>query len=218
MTTRCVALGCLLAVLMVPAAARADTERYFVGEQYRPEGVTFGFSIQAGGFVSSSCCEIGGRRGAGGGGIRIGTVATSRMLWSLQLEGATVPVKVEGGTEFNRHGTFTLGLQYFVRDTLWVRGGIGFATYEIEKETVESDTLVADLQRSGFAFASTVGFDFFRSSDAWSFGLPRQDLALSYEINVASAIYPGGKPEIGDQKQKWGLIMQLTMGLGLQWY
>lgn len=212
-----VAVACgVLGALIASPSARADTERYFVDDGFRPEGVTFGVMTQAGGFVSSSCCDIGGNRGAGGIGLRIGTVAGPRTLWSLQLEGATVPVKDDGRTEFNRHGTLTLGLQHFVRETLWLRGGAGIATYQIEK--VEQETLIADLQRTGLAWSSSLGFDFVRFNDVWSFGLSRQDLALSFELHVAGGIYPGGEAEGTTERQKWGAIMQVTTGLGLQWY
>jgi hypothetical protein len=175
MKPRSALLIALVAALAVPAVARADTERYFVAEHFHPEGVSLGVFGQAGGFLSSSCCEIGGRRGAGGGGLRLGTVATDRILLSLQLEGATVPL------------------------------------------AVEEETLIEDLQRSGFAFASSIGFDFVQLTDVWTFGLSKQDLALSYELNFVGALYPPGEVA-GEAEQDLGAIVQLTMGVGLHWY
>ncbi len=108
-----------------------------------------------------------------------------------------------------------LGVQYYLRDTLWYRAGLGFATYTIE--TVKEETLVEDLQRSGFAFASSIGFDFVQLSDVWTFGLSKQDLALSYELNFIGALYPPGDVA-GEVKQELGAIVQLTMGVGVHWY
>jgi hypothetical protein len=201
---------------LAPAAARAQPERYFVDEGFHPEGFTFGLMLQGGGFISTSCCNIGGRRGAGGGGIRIGTAATPDAIVMLQLEAATVPIENTAGTiKANTHSTLTVGAQYFVRGSFWVQGGLGLGTYRIT-QTVER-TMVEDLERTGFAFSTAVGFDLVRRANAWSFGFARQDLALSYEIRISGALYPGGEVMVGGE-QDTGAIMQFTTGLGLQWY
>ncbi len=216
MTTRSVFAAAVLVAVLAPAAARAQPEKYFVDDDFKPEGFTIGVLVQAGGFLSTSCCEIGGRRGGGGGGIRIGTVASDRLLWILQIEGAAVPIEdAQKKTKLNRHGTFTLGAMYYPLATLWVQAGLGIATYKIEYPPEE--TQFADLERSGFAFSSSVGFDIVRWANAWSFGFSRQDLALSFEIRVVGGLYPGGTTSDGVE-QKTGAILQITSGIGLQWY
>jgi hypothetical protein len=202
--------------LLAPAGARAQPESYFEPRGFHPEGFTFGIFGQGGGFLSTSCCDLGGRRGAGGGGLRIGTAATPRLLWVVQSEGATVLIEeAGGGGKNNTHGTLTLGAQYYLLHTLWVHGGLGFATYRIVDSVQE--TQVVDLERNGFAYASAVGFDLFRSPDFWSFGFRRQDLAVSFEVRVVGALYPGATDDMG-MKQKIGGILQITSGFGLQWY
>ncbi|RMH40591.1 MAG: hypothetical protein D6689_13345 [Deltaproteobacteria bacterium] len=199
-----------------PAAAQPD--RYFESRGFQPEGVVFGLLTQGGGFVSTSCCEIGGRRGGGGGGIRIGTAAGDALLWIVQIEGAAVPVRdAAGKVKINRHGTLTLGAQWYARRTLWLHGGAGVATYEIA-EAVEQ-TEIRDLQRTGVAVTGAVGFDFFRMVDvrpAWL--LAQQDFAFSFEVRVVGALYPGGAGDVGQPRQKTGAIGQFTMGLGFSWY
>lgn len=209
------AVAVFVAVL-APAAARAQPEKYFVDDGFKPDGFFFGLFVQGGGFLSTSCCEIGGRRGGGGGGFRFGTVATERLFWILQIEGAAVPIEDQAeNIELNSHGTFTVGAMYYPLATLWVQAGLGIATYKIE----ETSQLMqfADLERSGFAFSSSVGFDILRWPNAWSFGFSRQDLALSFEVRVVGGLYPGGTTTVGVE-QKTGGILQITSGLGLQWY
>jgi len=219
MKTRSALAVAAIVALFAPAAAQAQPDKYFVQEGFKPEGFTIGVLFQGGGFLSTSCCEIGGRRGGGGGGLRIGTVAADRLLWIVQLEAAAVPVKdTQDKTKLNSHSTVTVGAMYYPKRTLWVHAGIGFASYKID-ETID-ETKVVDLERSGFAFTSSVGFDIGRWTDAWSFGFSRQDLALSVELRVGGGLYPGGTPSGGADmsKQKTGGILQITSGIGLQWY
>ena len=196
-----------------PGAARADD--YLLEEGFRRDGLMFGIALGGGGFLSTSCCDIGGRRGAGAGSVRIGTAMSPHRLWVLQVDAGDVFVKDrDGSTKHNRHSALTLGLQHYLFDTFWLKTGVGFATYKIAEN--DDNTAAINLERNGFSASGSIGYDFFQWPDA--FFKWRQDLAVSLEFGMVAAVYPGGTPITGDVEQETGLIIQLHSMVGFVWY
>jgi hypothetical protein len=213
-----IALGVAIVVGALPEKAWADDDDYFVRRGFRRKGFTIGFAGTGGRFFSAGCCDIGGKSAAGGASLRIGTAATARLTWILEADSGFVLVRDDATDELerNEHGALTLGAQYALVPTVWVKSGLGFSSYRIR---VGGDqTAEVDLERSGFAWASSLGWEWLQVSDAWFFFLDRQSFAISLEMGVVAALYPGGTPVIGADDQATGVIVQLHSGLGFQWY
>ncbi len=213
--TRSICPALVAVAFLVAAAGDARADDYFVDKGFRRKGLMFGFAGGGGGFLSTSCCDIGGRRGAAAGSFRIGTAFAPHRLWVLQADGGNVFVKKRDGTiEHNRHVSLTLGLQHYLYETLWIKGGVGFATYEIAED--DDQTAEVNLERSGYAVSGSIGYDFLRKPDF--FFRWRQDFAISFELGMVAAVYPGGDPVVGEGEQETGLIIQLHSMFGFVWY
>ena len=211
-----------IALCLVTAAAHAPLARADgpniepVG--FAPEGLTWGVASFGGAFLSTDCCDIGGERGAAALQLRWGTAATRRLLWLVQLDSGTVLAEnSEGNLVLNQVGSITVDGQYYVRDVVWLKAGAGFSGYTIRQD--DEQTSQADLERGGIAVLGGMGFDVAQNTDAWFFGAPRQDFALSFEILIIGSIYPRGRNEVDpNERLEPGGILQMSVGLGAQWY
>jgi hypothetical protein len=68
--------------------------------------------------------------GVGGGpSLRIGTTATERMVWLLQLDGMGYLFSAGDETGVNQLAQLSLAAQVYVLDALWLKGGAGFGNY-----------------------------------------------------------------------------------------
>lgn len=160
------------------------------------------------GFAVGAAIGPGIFKGAGGmdelqgvGGdldLRIATTATENLMWTIEIVagGYLVEVTDAGGTDqtYNALSTLTFGGQYYIRGALWVRGGVGFATF-LEREG-RGGEVDQETQKSGVAFLSGGGYDFFR----------RGRFAFSVEVASTLGAFRGG------------VLGHTSLLLGLAWY
>lgn len=190
------ALACL--AHLAPART-AGADSYGGGESVpRREGFAIGFAIGPSLFLGAA--ELDSKKGVGGDlNIRIGTSATPNFLWQLELQGGgyLVDLTTEAGTDkiFNSHATLTLGGQYYVREVLWLRGGIGGATFR-ELEGSSRGEEREGTRRDGPAVTLGGGYDIFR----------RGSFALDIEVVASGAMLEGG------------FIGHSALLFGLAWY
>lgn len=130
--------------------------------------------------------------------LRVGTTASDSFLWMVELVGGGYLVEVTdaGGVDqtYNALTTLTFGGQLYIREALWLRGGVGFAGF-VEREG--RDGAVAEgSRRSGLGLIGGGGYDFFR----------RGRFALSFEVANTLGVFRGGP------------LGHASFLLGLAWY
>jgi hypothetical protein len=186
------------AILLVLASGAAAAEGYGEPEaRPRRDGFAIGFAIGPSLFLGSG--ELDSKKGVGGDlNLRVGTSATPRLLWQLEFQGGgyLVDLTNEAGTRkvFNSHATLTLGGQFYLREVLWLRAGLGVASFR-EQEGRNGPELEGT-QRNGMAVTAGGGYDLFR----------RGVFALDLEVVASGAALEGG------------FIGHSALLLGLVWY
>lgn len=181
----------VMLVLGLPGAAGADSDA-----RPRRQGFAFGVALGSG---STRGFGIDGVGGPGGSlSLHVGTTASERMLWILQLDVAADPHTVAEGdgekTIVNQHSTLTLGAQYYVREVIWVKGGLGLSGLVLGRDPEATE--VIDRRMSGLGLMSAGGYDLVRS------GI----FALSLELAGNAGIYGQG------------MITSLAVRLSANWY
>jgi hypothetical protein len=122
--------------------------------------------------------------------LRIGTTATERLLFFLDLFAAGQPRQDDTSmTRVNPNTVLAVGVQYFLVDALWVRTAIGWGHFEAKSE-------VPEVVRDGLGSITGGGMDFLR----------RGRFALSGELTFVSSLY------------RDGFISALNFQLGFTWY
>jgi hypothetical protein len=187
-----------LAILAVQLLGRSEAGADPYGD---PVEKRDGFAIAAA--VGPGIFKGAGRmdelQGVGGDlDLRVGTTAGGNLLWVVELVagGYLIEVTDAGGLDqtYNAMTTLTFGAQIYLRDALWLRGGIGFAGF-VEREGRDGP-IDEGSQRGGLGFLSGGGYDFFR----------RGKIALSVEVaNTLGAF-------------RSGLLGHSSLLLGLAWY
>jgi hypothetical protein len=190
----------VIAVLPLLLSAAASADAYGPAEaRPRREGFAGGFAIGPSMFVGTG--ELDGKRGVGGDvNLRVGTSATPTLLWQLELQGGGYLGKViaadgSSSSRFNAHATLTLGGQVYLRETLWLRAGIGVANF-VEREGRQSGPAHEETRRDGLAFTAGGGYDFFR----------RGMVAVDLEVVTSAALFGGA------------FMGHSALLLGLIWY
>jgi hypothetical protein len=185
-----------VSLCLVPGLAEADS---YGGGEARPRrgGFAIGFGLGPSLFLGAG--DLDSKKGVGGDlNIRVGTSASPSFLWQLELQGGGYLVELtsEAGTEtiFNSHATLTLGGQVYVREALWLRGGLGVASFH-EQEGRNGPELEGT-RRNGLAMTAGGGYDLFR----------RGIFALDLEVVTSGAVFDGA------------FIGHSAMLLGLMWY
>ncbi len=169
--------------------ARADEN---LESRYPHQGFAIGGGIGPGFFLGMGAHDS--LRGAGlAASLRVGTTAGPRSLLVLQIDNvAYLAEDVTEKTHTNAHSTFTLAGQYYLRDLLWMKLGLGISTLaERHKDTGDNQTLA-----KGFALAGSIGWD----------ALRRHSFVLDLEVNLGTGIY------------RHGAITQLGIVTALNWY
>ena len=186
------------AILLVLASGAAAAEGYGEPEaRPRRDGFAIGFAIGPSLFLGSG--ELDSKKGVGGDlNLRVGTSATPRLLWQLEFQGGgyLVDLTNEAGTRkvFNSHATLTLGGQFYLREVLWLRAGLGVASFR-EQEGRNGPT-VEGSPREGLGIIAGAGYDLFR----------RGIFAFDIEVATTGAIF-------GDS-----FIGHSSLLLGVVWY
>lgn len=183
------ALAVALLAVALPAVAAADDDRPIKPDpraveaareaNLEPESVREGFAIGvAVGPAIQLAYGIGTATGAGGGfNLRLGTVASPRWVWLIELAATAFP----HDNTANQSAVITVGGQLYVRPAFWLRGGAGFASFTRRAGDTETE------QFGGLGGLGAAGFDLIR----------RRGLAISAEGASTLALYRGGSTVIG---------------------
>lgn len=185
------AFGALVAgVLTVWSVAPARADWYSPSRGKR-KGMVIGFAV--GGAVMKGVGDLSDIGGVGpSASLRVGTVATSKLLWLLTLDNATYLVKDQlGDVKVNQNLVLTLGGQYFLRDALWLRAGVGLGGYARRAQQVQGPP---EKQSGGLAFSFGLGVD------VWF----RDNWVVNLELVSASTVVDGGLVSQG------GLMLALS--------
>ena len=159
-----------------------------------PESVREGLAI---GLAAGPSMQVGfGIRestGTGGGfDLRIGTVASPRWVWLLEVASTVYLREDENGDERrNTSGLLTLGAQWYLKEAIWVRGGLGVAGFSRQ---AEGDDRRRDFYGVGAIGAG--GLDLLR----------KRSFALAGEVLVTAARYRDGS------------VLGGSLQLGVSWY
>lgn len=142
-----------------------------------PTSVREGFAVGiALGLAAQFGVGVSGASGGGGGfDLRLGTVASPRWVWLIELAATGYTA---GDEKINQSAVVTVGGQLYVNDAFWLRGGLGYASFHRRNNTEP------DLRGLGALGAG--GVDVLR----------RGGLALSVELAVTVALY-GGEQIVG---------------------
>lgn len=165
------------------AAAEANLE-----PARKREGFAFGATLLSG-LQVGTLDEI---YGSGGGlDLRVGTSATDRLTYFVDLVNLDIPRKDDASAiAHNLTLALTAGAQVFLFETLWVRGGVGFG-----RILVASDPMPHPRHRGLMALTGG-GMDLLR----------RGRFALSGEVTFVSGVY------------RRGVSSSFLFGIGLTWY
>lgn len=161
---------------------------------FEPVSVREGFGVAASlGPAMQLGFGISESSGTGGGfGLRVGTVASPRWIWLLDFAATFYRREDDTGkARVNQSATFTVGGQYYLRDAVWARAGVGLATF-----TRRTENLAADTTFRGVGVSAAVGLDLYRTAG----------LAWSIEAASVSARYRDGS------------VVGGGFQLGLSWY
>lgn len=188
----------LICGLATSSARDARADEYLESNTGR-SGFAIGLGAGPGLFAGGG--EYGELLGTGvDSSLRIGTSAGPRTLWILQLDSVAYlaedevvdPGEEERKTHTNIHSTLTLGMQYYVRDVFWCKGGVGVASIaQRQQRGAEAETL-----SSGLGLMTSCGYDVYR----------RYSLALDVESGLGLGIYSDGA------------IAQFGVKMALNWY
>lgn len=145
----------IVAALVVFIAAPAAADPYQSKKDDR-EGLIFGLAV--GPAVVKGLGELKDIGGLGAGfSFRFGTVASPKLLWLVQLDSASYLIEDElTDVKVNQSYSVTVGGQYYVREALWARAGVGFGGFV---RRAQQRGGVAEESFSGLGFTSGVGVD-----------------------------------------------------------
>lgn len=174
-------LGAVLLLLLGGRAAAADSYTHREPAPRR-EGFAAGFAVGPALFVGTGGLDA--KEGVGGDlNLRVGTSASPAFLWQLELQGGgyLVDIKDEQGTEriFNSHATLTLGGQLYVRQSLWLRAGLGVASFH--EQEGRNGPVREGTRQNGLAVLAGGGYDLVR----------RGIFALDLELVTSGAVFNG---------------------------
>jgi hypothetical protein len=189
------ALALALMLAVAPAAGADSADSQDSATRPRRQGFAFGIGLGTGATSGFGGFDIQGLGGTGGSlSLHVGTTASERMLWLVQLDVAADPDTQGDSTVVNQHSTLTLGAQYYVREVVWVKGGLGFSGLVLGRDPEATNDI--DRRMSGLGLMSAGGYDLLRS------GL----FALSLELAGNAGVYGQG------------LIASMAVRLSANWY
>jgi hypothetical protein len=158
-----------------PAATEQATDANF--DEDAPHhgfriAAAIGPGVQLGGVPSST-------GGGGGLSLRLGAAASRRVALLFAVDLTTILEQPKGGSlTANTSSVFSLGPQVYLREALWVRAGVGIASFQ---QRVGTATQGQHLY-GGPGGEVGVGVDFLR----------RERFAMAIEVNAMAAIYRDG--------------------------
>jgi len=153
------AVAALLGLLAGGAAAQ-PADPYLEGGRSR-EGWMIGLAPGVAAFSGRGDYGRGTNFGASGA-LRLGVTAGDRLLWLFEFQG----LQLGGPNVSDAIAISTVGPRYFVRDRLWIGGGVGVsAVTEAEPGSARNRTVA-----SGVGSTASAGIDLW-TSGFWSIDL-----------------------------------------------
>jgi hypothetical protein len=124
----------------------------------RRSGYVFGFALGPALQVGAGIDEASGF--AGGLSLRFGINASPKLVWLLQLDVSAYGAEEQGtnAVKLNNNAALTVAGQLYVREVLWLKVGVGAASFErrAERGGAALETL------AGGAGMAAIGFDLLR--------------------------------------------------------
>ncbi len=167
------------AVLVRPRAARAGDP--YLEDPHAHEGVLIGAAIGGGGVLGLGHVD-GMEHQIGGGGaaiLRLGASAGEQLAWMVQIDSVQILKDVKD-SKTNNTTTFTVAGQYYLRDALWVMGGVGTAA--LNSESLDAQGMKQTAKKGGLGLMSGVGLDVTQHG-SW---------VLAIEVSSILGIYADG--------------------------
>ncbi|HEY5089437.1 MAG TPA: outer membrane beta-barrel protein [Polyangia bacterium] len=169
-------------------------------------GLVYGFALGIGSFAFADCGDVCGPAGMFEGHIggMIGPrLALEGDFWGGVHTFSDTQFNLGTGTTYN--GIYTLALQYWLTDIIWIKGGLGGGNVQISSDNNCDLNLNCNVDdETGFAFMLGAGIEIVQS---YYFAL---DLQLRYGNVVYSAANNGG---FGD-----GDTNMFALMVGFNWY
>lgn len=154
-------------------------------------GLVFGGSIGIGGISADACGVY-----CGGAGMiegHIGGMLNPRLALMGDLWGSVHPWDDGISTGTTYHGIYTLALQYWATDIVWIKGGLGFGHMQLQAD----DELNAFGDESGLGAMAAVGVELMQS----------YNFALDIHLRLGHGFYSQG-----------GDVNTAGLMVGVNWY
>lgn len=159
-----------------PAAVEAADAN--LESKIRRRGTTFTIAF-GGGLMAGFGIE--GSAGRGGGvSLRLGQVATPRLVFTLETTTTAVLHRLPGSREIrpNTSTTLLFGGQYYANPSLWLRAAGGLGVYQ-GRDIATTDGMLRDIELLGGAVLGGLGVDIAR----WRFLVVGVEFATAATVN-----------------------------------
>jgi Outer membrane protein beta-barrel domain len=166
-------------------------------------GLVYGFSLGVGSFSFSGCGDICGV--AGMGEVHIGGMIAPRLALMGDFWGGVHAFSdsvLGDGETFN--GIYTLALQYWLTDIIWVKGGLGLGNVQISASCDDFGDSCNFDDETGFAFMLAAGIEIVQS----------YNFALDLQLRYGNVVYKTAS----DGSQGDGDTNMFAFMVGFNWY
>jgi hypothetical protein len=160
-----------------------QTTQHPGGFHNRSNRLIFGFSLMLG-HLSDSEGSIAGDSStnystiSGGVSAHIGGFVGPRLALMAEVQGNAVTLSTDGFDDVTLVQSALMGAaQYWITPQLWIKGGVGFASVDVDDSYNEESTHID----SGLALMGAVGFELL-SAQRFSVDLQGRLLAGSYDV------------------------------------
>lgn len=167
--SRATATASALALALSLAWAQAARADDYLEERHERDGFMIGLALGPGG-VTGNVGDADRQRGGGGSvSLRVGTAAGERLVWMAQVDSVQFLTKSDASVS-NVHSTATIAGQYYLREVLWLKAGVGTATLTEKVMDAETGMEKQTELSSGFGLMASGGYDVFRRG-SWTIDL-----------------------------------------------
>ncbi|MBT8491682.1 MAG: hypothetical protein KJO07_01370 [Deltaproteobacteria bacterium] len=178
-----IAIATLLVSTTVVGAgdASAQSDRGLVPRpgEFRRSGLALG--IGAGTAFAFELGDLVDVNGFGGGpSFRVGTTASERLLWMLQLDGAAYLFDAGEETGVNQLAVLAVAGQVYVLDAFWLKAGLGVANYR--QQVRRQIKLDPTDEFPGVGILTGLGLDVYQEGA----------IAIGLEMTVSTAVLADG--------------------------
>lgn len=202
----------VLACLLFPSLAFAQYysqpppgSQFPGGFHNRTGRLLFGFSLGAGtmssrgGALDCSTCDYGTLAGEVSGHIGGFLGPRFALMGEAQANVQTLGSSVSPETTTQTQGTLMLAAQFWVTPQLWIKGGLGFATLQVDKSYFGDGIIDASaIPENGTAVMGAIGYEVLS--------------ARFFSIDLQGRLINGAYKGLDDN------ITAASIGLGINWF